>query len=119
MSGAPALQGLLDRSPRADDVDPARALEVRLEVHDASRLEWAVAIPLPGRGRLPYSIRVEMDIPSNAFASHKPWDQMQTLTRLDGGGALLDADAVTIDALRRGAVALTSSLARLGDGFGR
>jgi hypothetical protein len=95
-------------------------LHVRLEVHDASRLEWLVAVPFPDGAPLAYGIEVEMELPSNTFGRHKPWDQMQSFTRLDGGALLaFDADVITIDSLRRGAVALANKMARASEGFAR
>ena len=63
--GAPAL-GVLDEATSADAV-------VRLEIHDASRVEWSVSVPLPEDAPLKYAIEVELEIPSNAFARHTPW----------------------------------------------
>jgi hypothetical protein len=95
-------------------------VEVRIDVHDASRLEWSVSVPLPTAGPLGYSIEVEMDIPSNAFARHTPWDQLQSFTRLDGGEAFsFDEAILTIDALRRSAVAIAVQMARSGESFSR
>jgi hypothetical protein len=93
---------------------------IRLEVHDASRFEWSISIPLPEGNELGYAIDVELEIPSNAFAPHAPWDQLQSFTRLDGpevtsGGT----DPVTIDGLRRHALVVASKLARASDGFSR
>jgi hypothetical protein len=102
-----------------DDATLSDAL-VRLEVHDASRFEWSISIPLPEAHRLAYAIDVELEIPSNAFAPHAPWAQLQSFTRLDGpevtsGGV----DPVTIDGLRRHALAVANKLARASDGFSR
>jgi hypothetical protein len=95
-------------------------LHVRLEVHDASRLEWSIAVPFPDRTALAYGIEVEMELPSNTFGRHTPWDQMQSFTRLDGGELFaFDADVITIDSLRRGAVALANKMARASQGFAR
>lgn len=93
---------------------------VRVGIHDASRLEWSVAVPLPEKKALAYTIDVEMEIPANAFARHSPWDQLQSFTRLDGPAeAVRPGDPVTIDGLRRGAIALANKLARAGEGFAR
>jgi hypothetical protein len=95
---------------------------VRMGIHDASRLEWSVSLPLPGEGEraVRYAIEVEMEIPANAFARHSPWDQLQTFTRLDGPAEPVKrGDPVSIDALRRGAVALANKLSRASDGFAR
>lgn len=96
--------------------------EVRIGVHDASRLEWSVSIPLPEHAARSYSIDVELDIPSNAFARHAPWNQLQTFTRLEASDELMRQNpkqAQTIDSLRRGAVSLAHRLARSSDGFSR
>jgi hypothetical protein len=96
------------------------SLEARLSIHDASRLEWSVGVPLPARSPSTYTIEVEMEIPSNAFARHTPWDQLQQFTRLDGSDIVsIDSSVVDIDALRRGAVALANRMARASDGFAR
>ncbi|MDF2696376.1 MAG: hypothetical protein K0S65_4759 [Labilithrix sp.] len=96
--------------------------KVRVAVHDASRLEWSLSLPLPdreGARPAPYSLRVEMQIPHNAFVRHVPWDQMQAFSRLDGPAFAAATDVVTIDALRRGALAMANQLARASDGFQR
>jgi hypothetical protein len=93
---------------------------VRLEIHDASRLEWSISIPLPENRSLAYAIDVELEIPSNAFARHAPWDQLQSFTRLDGPQlAAVGTDPVTIDGLRRHALAVARKIARASDGFSR
>ena len=95
-------------------------VEVRMDIHDASRLEWSVSLPLPTEAPCPYSIAVEMDIPSNAFARHTPWDQLQSFTRLDGGDTFtFDENILTIDTLRRNAVAIANQMSRIGEGFSR
>src|SRR5438876_11657556 len=74
---------------------------VRLEIHDASRIEWSITIPLPEKHPLKYTIDVELEIPANAFARHAPWDQLQSFTRLDGPKeTTFSSDPVSIDTLR-------------------
>ncbi len=93
--------------------------QVRVAVHDASRLEWSLSIPLPEDAPLDYTIDVEIQIPQNAFVRHTPWDQMQAFTRLDGPAFAVARDAISIDHLRRGALAMANQLARAADGFAR
>jgi len=95
--------------------------KVRVGVHDASRLEWSLSLPLPENDvPVTYSLKVEMQIPQNAFVRHAPWDQMQAFTRLDGAGSSFAVDdVVTIDALRRSALAMANQLTRASDGFQR
>jgi hypothetical protein len=92
---------------------------VRVTVHDASRIEWSVSVALPEKRERDYSLRVEIQIPNNTFVRHSPWDQMQAFTRLDGPAIAQRGDVVSIDALRRGALAMASQLARASDGFSR
>jgi hypothetical protein len=64
-------------------------------------------------------LKVQIQIPQNAFVRHVSWDQMQAFTRLDGPAIAAVGDVVTIDALRRGALAMANQLARASDGFQR
>jgi hypothetical protein len=104
----------------APDLADASEVDVRLDVHDASRLEWSVSVPLPEKRANRYSIDFQLEIPANVFARHAPWDQMQSWTRLDGPAETsLGNEVVTIDALRRGAVAFAHKLSRASEGFTR
>ncbi|HEX3345194.1 MAG TPA: hypothetical protein VHS09_11510, partial [Polyangiaceae bacterium] len=106
------------RSPARVTVESE--IDVRLDVHDASRLEWSVSIPLPYRGQATYAIDVELEIPANVFATHLPWDQLQSWTRLDSAGPGPGRGGTpSIDALRRGAVAFAHKLSRGSEGFAR
>jgi hypothetical protein len=97
-----------------------RAGKVRVAVHDASRLEWSVSLPLPAAGEpVRYRLKVEVEVPQNAFVRHVPWDQLQAFTRLDGPAITAVGDLVTIDALRRDALAIANQLSRAADGFTR
>jgi hypothetical protein len=98
----------------APDVAP-----VRLRVHDASRVEWTVALPLPEDGAIDYEIVVQLEVPSGAVARDAPWDQLQVFTRLDGPAAIASSDDGTVDSIRRGAVTLTRMLGRAKEGFVR
>src|SRR5579883_709656 len=94
--------------------------DLRLEVHDASRLEWCVSIPLADDRPRKYAIRLELEIAANVFARHSPWDQLQSWTRLDGPAEQIAVGArVTIDGLRRATISLAHKLARVADGFVR
>jgi hypothetical protein len=83
-------------------------------------MEWSVSVPLPAPDEAPlkYTIRVEMQIPS--LARQSPWEQLQSFTRLDGPAlSAVRGQVHTIDALRRGAVALANKLSRASEGFAR
>jgi hypothetical protein len=112
----PQASALSSQEFAADEND----VDVRLDVHDASRLEWSVSIPMPESGSAAYAIDVELEIAANVFAQHAPWDQLQSWTRLDGPADAVRVDAVpSIDALRRGAIAFANKLARASEGFSR
>jgi uncharacterized membrane protein len=107
---------LVEVLDEASNVDAS----VRLEVHDASRLEWSISIPLPDSRPLSYAIDVELEIPANAFAQHTPWEQLQSFTRLDGPELSADSEAgMTIDGLRRRAVAVANRLGRASEAITR
>ena len=91
---------------------------VRVGVHDASRVEWSFSVPLPEDRPLSYKLRVRMQIPS--IVRQAPWEQLQSFTRLDGP-MLTSAcgAAITIDSLRRGALAIVAKLSRANDAFAR
>jgi hypothetical protein len=95
-------------------------IDVRLEVHDASRFEWTVAIPLPDRQDAEYELVAELEVPANVFAQHVPWERLQSWTRLDRPtGALAPGEAVTTDELRRIAIGVAQRISRGGDRFAR
>ncbi len=114
-----AIAELTQEAYAATEAAAEGAGKVRVAVHDASRLEWSLSLPLPEEKPATYSLRVEIQIPQNAFVRHVPWDQMQAFTRLDGPAIAPIGDVVTIDALRRGALAMAHQLARASDGFQR
>jgi len=99
---------------------PTSGLGLRVDVHDASRLEWIVAVPLPEAGTLAYTVEVQLEIPANVFAPHAAWAQLQSWARLDGSAGRAGAnDDVTVDVLRRGAIAFAPKLTVAHDGFAR
>jgi hypothetical protein len=101
------------------EIGAAEETAIRLRIHDASRVEWIAAVPLPSERPLPYQIDVELEVPAGAAGRDAPWDQLQTFTRLDGPAEIASSADVTIDALRRSAVTLTKMLARAREGFAR
>lgn len=116
-----AIAELTEHLVAVEAQQSALAGQVRLAVHDASRLEWSLSVPLPdpsSQEPLDYTLDVEIQIPQNAFVRHAPWDQMQAFARLDGPALATDG-ALTIDQLRRGALAMANQLARSSDGFAR
>jgi hypothetical protein len=115
----PAIPVGASSSVKAKDSSEVAQAEVRVEVHDASRLEWSVSIPLPETEKSPFAIELAVEIPSNTFVQHSPWDQLQKYVRLDGPEDVVHDAAPTLDGLRRGAIAVANRLARASQGFAR
>jgi hypothetical protein len=45
---------------------------IRLRIHDASRIEWIVAVPLPADRPLAYEIGAELEVPASAAGRDAP-----------------------------------------------
>ncbi len=103
---------------RSEKASVEKAGEVRVAIHDASRVEWSVTVPLPRGKATTYEIEFELQIPANAFVRHAPWDHLQSYTRLDSPHGT-GGDAVTIDALRREVLALAHRLTKISEEFTR
>ncbi len=109
----------------------AREGEIRLAIHDASRIEWSFAVPIPsgvngtgaGAKPKPYTMTAELLVPSNTFVPHSPWEQLQVYTRLDGAASGADGGAdrhlPSVDAIRRETVARASALGDTSRTFAR
>jgi len=91
--------------------------DVRLEIHDTTRLEWAVSVPLPAQDETDYAIELDVEIPAHVLAEHSPWDHLQELARLDGPEDT--ACGGSVDGVRRFAVAVAAKMSRAHDGFCR
>src|SRR5262245_3380689 len=113
MSTVP-LDGVLAPSPALVLESPATHVEVK--IHDASRLEWRVAVPLPTVGRFEYDLEVELEVPENVAAITDPWRSLESYARLDGSTED-DANLTSVEAFRRAVAATSSRLARTRDGF--
>ena len=102
-----------DLLPRTDT-----SLDLQAVVHDSSRFEWQVTLPLPRSGRVAYEVEAEFEIPSNALSGRSPWDLFQGFIRLDGDIAT-EGSSSSLNAVRQKAVALARMLDRARKGFSR
>jgi hypothetical protein len=93
-------------------------VDVRLAIHDTSRLEWLVSVALPQRGKADYAIEVDLEVPAHVLPSVSPWNQLQELARLDGPSDCVPSVG-HVDGVRRFAVGVAAKLARAHEGFGR
>src|ERR1700687_2154194 len=102
-----------DLLPRTD-----ASLDLQAIVHDSSRFEWQVSLPLPRFGSVPYEVEAEFEIPSNALSGRSPWDLFQGFTRLDGDLAPVGSHS-SANVVRHKAVVLARMLDRARKGFSR
>jgi hypothetical protein len=124
----PPSLGAKSAAKSAAEIDRvAREGTIRLAIHDASRIEWSFAVPLPDAAESGYVMSAELLVPSNTFVPHSPWEQLQMYSRLDGAGSGdapapargADRHLPTVDVIRRETVARASALADLGRLFAR
>ncbi|MBK8216063.1 MAG: hypothetical protein IPK71_20230 [Myxococcales bacterium] len=115
-----ATLNLTSESAVAPEALASEPSPLRVGVHDASRVEWSVSLPLPtDRRPVKFAIEVRLKVPENAFVEHAPWKQLQHYTRLDGPQAALVGDVCSIDELRRNVLASASRVSRESDAFSR
>src|SRR5258705_12806825 len=80
---------------------------LKIEAHDASRVEWSIYVPLPrDRSVTEAEVALQLEFPENVYLPHDGWEQLQILARLSSP----DEDAPetedrTVDGLRRAAPA--------------
>ncbi len=63
------------------EVPLPRALFVT--VHDATRFEWRIRIPIDAAGPMSFSSVTEFELPSDRLPVSAGWDHMQTFARID------------------------------------
>jgi hypothetical protein len=87
--------------------------QLRVDVHDRSRLEWVATVPLapPGEAQT-WEIALETEIPDAMFVPHHPWDHFTVRSRLMSPRLLPGHRMVgpAIDQLRRRALAAAHDL---------
>ena len=122
-----AQSGAAGAASAAANDRAAREGSIRLAIHDASRVEWSFAVPLPDAAESRYVMTAELLVPANTFVPHSAWEQLQMYSRLDGAGTDGAASAArggdrhlpTVDVIRRETVARASALADVGRLFAR
>lgn len=86
---------------------------LKIEAHDASRIEWSVYIPLPrGTGQSEAEVELTLEVPENIYAPHDGWDQLQLLARLSSPDedAAASLQPLSFDDLRRATLAVARRL---------
>src|SRR3954463_16551614 len=91
---------------------------LKIEAHDASRVEWSIYIPLP-RGKAPSEAEVSLSLefPENVYVPHDGWEQLQILARLSSPDEEAPVgEPATIDGVRRAAPPPPAAPPRRGGG---
>jgi hypothetical protein len=101
--------------------DESADRRLKIEAHDASRVEWSVYIPLPRDRRLSEAeVSLRLEFPENVYVPHDGWEQLQILARLsspDEDGPAVEP--VTVDELRRSALGVARQLKLLRESIPR
>src|SRR6266478_215170 len=101
--------------------DESANRRLKIEAHDASRVEWSIYIPLPrGREINEAEVSLRLAFPENAYVPHDGWEQLQILARLSSPDE--DAHAAgppTADGLRRSALGVARRLKLLRESIPR
>ena len=110
----------IDRPILEEDLD--RPDPLRVGVHDASRVEWIVTLPLEPR-EYAFEIEFVVEIPANLITPHDVWGHFQELARLHSPGHTPDTNAWSQasgnDDLRRATLAVIHKLKILQERHGR
>lgn len=110
---------LLRHHRRPVPVAPAASEEIdlRVGVHDSSRIEWVASVGLPSdpSATRDYEISFTIDVPAHVYPVHNVWEHKQTFTRLkspsEDGELRIDRDDV--DELRRDTLGVAHRLKTL------
>src|SRR5579863_4663759 len=99
-------------APDPEPVDGGGSL--RLGVHDASRVEWIVTLPLGGD--CPFELEFTAEIPANLVSSFADvWDHLQEFGRLHSPDTEDSGTGTGNDDLRRAALAAVHKIKVLQD----
>jgi len=101
--------------------DESANRRLKIEAHDASRVEWSIYIPLPrGREINEAEVSLRLEFPENAYVPHDGWEQLQILARLSSPDEdARAAEPLTADGLRRSALGVARRLKLLRESIPR
>src|SRR5258705_10341133 len=101
--------------------DESANRRLKIEAHDASRVEWSIYIPLPrGREINEAEVSLRLEFPENAYVPHDGWEQLQILARLSSPDEAAPAtEPMTADGLRRSALGVARRRKLLREGIPR
>ena len=91
---------------REDKAKVGERADVRLRIHDASRIEWVAELPLPQRGEEEVELELSAEVPIHIWTEHDHWERLQVMTRLSSPCEEPPNDVpATVDELRRATLA--------------
>ena len=98
--------------------DDERPDHLRVGVHDTSRVECTVTLPLERR-QYEFEIEIRVEVPANLISITDLWSHFQELARLHSPDTEVWSQASGNDDLRRATLAITHRLKMLQDKHGR
>src|SRR2546430_14871336 len=101
--------------------DESANRRLKIEAHDASRVEWSMYIPLPRDREISEAeVSFRLEFPENVYVPHDGWEQLQILARLSSPDEESPApEPLTIDGLRRSALGVARRLKLLRESIPR
>ena len=86
--------------------DESANRRLKIEAHDASRVEWSMYIPLPRDREISEAeVSFRLEFPENVYVPHDGWEQLQILARLSSPDEESAApEPLTVGGLRRSAL---------------
>jgi hypothetical protein len=101
--------------------DDSANRRLKIEAHDASRVEWSIYIPLPrGPSVSEAQVSLRLEFPENVYVPHDGWEQLQILARLSSPDEESPApEPLGIDGLRRSALRVARRLKLLRESIPR
>ena len=101
--------------------DASANKRLKIEAHDASRVEWSIYIPLPHDQSVNEAeVALRLEFPENVYVPHDGWDHLQILARLSSPDEEAPPDEpLTFDGLRRSALGVARRMKLLRESIPR
>jgi hypothetical protein len=101
--------------------DESANRRLKIEAHDASRVEWSMYIPLPRDRQISEAeVSFRLEFPENVYVPHDGWEQLQILARLSSPDEESAApESLSVDGLRRSALGVARRLKLLRESIPR
>src|SRR5262245_14566938 len=97
----------------------ADAVGACVVIHDPTRLEWDVTLPMPTAKPVTYRIELDLEIPTRVYVAHRPWSQLQAFARFDWPVGSTSSLLAEVETLRREVLDVDGKIVRACEGFQR